>query len=85
MYADEELLNDSQPHTEGWYFYEYPSGEFLLYATQPQMLKYRGPAYVKSLDGEKPFHFTTHLEFCLWCGGQRINPKCDLHRKHICD
>ena len=83
MYADEELLNDSQPHTEGWYFYEYPSGDFLVYATQPQMLKYRGPAYVKSLDGEKPFHFTTHLEFCLWCGATNKPEVCSSQKAYL--
>jgi hypothetical protein len=69
-----DTLNDTVPATPGWHWKQTHHDNFEVTGPEEEMRKYRGAAYVKSLDGTRPFSFRTYLAMCWWCGGAHINP-----------
>lgn len=67
-------LVGAAPTTPGWTWRKTHWDNWDLTGPESEMRKYRGPAYVESLDGTPPFSFGTYTELCWWCGSRSINP-----------
>jgi hypothetical protein len=67
-------ITDTKPATPGWTYVQTHHDNFDLRGPEREMRKFRGPSYVKSLDGTPPFSFRTYLQLCWFCGSNGINP-----------